>query len=127
MRKMALIGSMLAALGLGSAASAQETISRDGLKDGLAKGTHVLVDVREPNEYTAGHVPGAVNQPLSNFNPSALPNDGRTVVVMCRSGGRSSRAQAMATAAGVRTVNYSGSILDWTGAREPVVTGSSPR
>ena len=42
-----------------------EVVTREELKKGLADGTVVLIDVREPNEYAAGHIPGAASLPLS--------------------------------------------------------------
>ena len=53
-------------------------------------GCHI-VDVREPAEYAAGRVPGAVNMPLSAFQPENLPQ-GKPVVLICQAGGRSARA-----------------------------------
>ena len=47
-------------------------VARDEVKRGVADGNMVLVDVREAHEYAAGHIPGAVSQPLSSFDPSAL-------------------------------------------------------
>ncbi len=48
----------------------------------------VFVDVREPDEYEAGHIPGAVNQPLSQFQEADFPAD-CDLVFYCRSGYRS--------------------------------------
>ena len=44
-------------------------ISYDDLADALKRGACFVVDVREPQEFASGHVPGAVNQPLSRFDP----------------------------------------------------------
>lgn len=106
-------------------AGAAGVIAIDALEAGLANGSIALVDVREPNEFVAGHVPGAVNLPLSRFDPAALPKpEGKIVVVMCRSGNRSGRAQAIAAAAGRGdVVDYSGSMIEWTAKKQPIVTG----
>ncbi len=50
----------------------------------------MLIDVREPREFAAGHLPGAVNMPMSELGRrlAELPADA-TAVFMCRSGGRS--------------------------------------
>ena len=107
-----------AVFGFGDAA----TIDRDALKAGLAAGTVALVDVREPDEFAAGHVKGAENLPASRFDPRALPNDGRTVVLMCQAGPRAFSAQVRAESAGRAGVRvYRGSMRDWVRAGEPVV------
>ena len=66
-------------------------LDREAVKQGLREGSFVLVDVREPHEFAAGHIPGAVSQPLSTFDPSALPQ-GKRVVFSCAAGVRSVRA-----------------------------------
>ena len=52
-----------------------EDVSLADLKKGLADGTIMLVDVREQIEWDAGHIPGAIFNPLSLFDPAALPAD----------------------------------------------------
>jgi rhodanese-related sulfurtransferase len=53
----------------------------------------VIVDVREPDEFAAGHIPGAINMPLSTFLPAALPaHPGKVVVLNCQGGKRSGMA-----------------------------------
>lgn len=52
-------------------------------------GTFVLLDVREPNEYAEGHLPGAINIPVTNFAAAARLDRGKKVVIYCRSGARS--------------------------------------
>ncbi len=64
-----------------------------------------IVDVREPHEFAAGHVPGAINLPLSRFDPAELPTD-RPVVLICQSGGRSAKALRAAQEAGVSDVRH---------------------
>ena len=51
----------------------------------------LLVDVREADEYKAGHIPGAINLPLSAIADTALPKD-RTIFLYCLRGTRSRRA-----------------------------------
>lgn len=113
------------ALGLATPAAAEGVIGMDAVKAGLDTGTIVLVDVREPDEFTSGHVPGAINLPLSSFSPSALPKStDKTVVVMCRSGRRAGQVQAITAATGRRDlVNYSGSMNEWSAKGGPIVTG----
>lgn len=88
-----------------------------------------VLDVREPGEWTAGHVPGAVHLPLGQL-PARLddvPAD-REVVVVCRSGGRSAQATAFLNASGRRAVNLDGGMQAWAAAGRPMVseTGRAP-
>lgn len=124
-RRLSLAAGLVVAGLLAGPAFADGVISMDAVRAGLAKGGIVLVDVREPDEFTAGHVPGAINLPLSKFDPAALPKpEGKQVVVMCRSGHRAGQAQAIAAAAGrTDVVDYAGSMNEWTAKGGPVVTG----
>ena len=101
-----------------------ENVSRDELKKGLADGSIDLVDVREPNEFGDGHIPGATLNPLQSFDPSALPPQqaGRRIVLSCRSGKRSLVALERAHEAGRTDIkaHYAGGMLDWNAAGEPV-------
>ena len=101
-----------------------ENVSREALKRGMADGSIVLVDVREPHEYADGHIPGAGLNALQSFDPAALParRDGRKIVLSCRSGKRSLVALSMAQAAGRTDINahYPGGMLDWNAAGEPI-------
>jgi rhodanese-related sulfurtransferase len=95
-------------------------LDRQDVKQGLADGSIVLVDVREPHEFAAGHIPGAVLNPLSAFDPSALPT-GKRIVFSCAAGVRSLRAIEFAQAAGrdIRE-HYKGGFKDWAAAGEPI-------
>lgn len=76
-----------------------------------------LVDVREPGEFAAGHIEGAINHPLSCFDPADLPSDGRRVVLYCAAGGRS--GAALAQCRGVRDdvdTHLAGGIGSWSRA-----------
>ena len=100
-----------------------ENVSLAELKRGLADGSILLVDVREPNEYAAGHIPGAILNPLQRFNPAALPQEaGKRVVLSCRSGVRSLKALELAQASGRKDVraHYSDGMQGWQAAGEPV-------
>jgi len=80
-----------------------------------------VIDVREEEEYAQAYVPGTRNIPLSRFQQSLgdVPI-GRTVYVMCASGGRSSRATAHLTAGGYDAVNVMGGITEWYRNGHPV-------
>lgn len=94
-------------------------LDRETVKAGLRDGSIVLVDVREPHEFAAGHIPGSVSMPLSLFDPASLP-EGR-VVFSCAAGIRSVRAAEFAQAAGrdIRE-HYLGGFKDWVQAGEAV-------
>lgn len=63
------------------------------LHDMVANGSAIVVDVREPDEFSSGHIPGAVNLPLSRFDAAKLPSEeGKTVVLNCAGGVRSAKA-----------------------------------
>lgn len=101
-----------------------ENVSLQELKQGLADGSIVLVDIRERNEWDAGHIPGATLHPLSAFDPAALPKsgEGRRVVLHCRSGRRTLAALEAAQAAGRDDIraHFGGGMLEWQGAGEKV-------
>jgi rhodanese-related sulfurtransferase len=100
-----------------------ENVCRDELKKGLADGSILLVDVREPNEYAAGRIPGSVLNPLQKFDPNALPHvSGKRVVLSCRSGKRSLTALELAHKAGRDDVraHYPGGFQEWANAGEEV-------
>jgi rhodanese-related sulfurtransferase len=95
-------------------------LDRDTVKRGLADGSIVLVDVREPHEFAAGHIPGSLSHPLSSFDPMSLP-EGKRVVLSCAAGIRSARAVEFAQAFGRNvTEHYKGGFKDWVEAGEPV-------
>ncbi|NUO56502.1 MAG: rhodanese-like domain-containing protein [Hamadaea sp.] len=83
-----------------------------------------LLDVREPDEWTAGHAPGAVHLPMMEV-PARLeeiPRDG-DVVVVCRSGGRSGQVVAYLQQQGYdNVVNLDGGMLDWAAGGRPMVS-----
>lgn len=93
-------------------------LNRDDIKTGLAQGSILLVDVREPHEFAAGHIPGSVSLPLSAFDPSTLPA-GKRIVFSCAAGVRSLRAIELARAAGLNVQeHYKGGFKDWAAAGE---------
>lgn len=80
----------------------------------------VLIDVREDDEWEAGHAPDAVHLPLSRLTADDLPPE-RTLAVICRVGGRSARAVDALRAAGFDAVNVAGGMRAWSAAGLPVV------
>ncbi|WP_084327565.1 rhodanese-like domain-containing protein [Salinarimonas rosea] len=101
-----------------------EALTREDVKRGLAAGDILLVDVREPEAFARGHIPGSVSHPLDAFEPARLPRDGRRLVFTCSAGVRSQHAAHAALAEGVSDVaNYQGGIEDWILGGEPVARG----
>jgi rhodanese-related sulfurtransferase len=90
-----------------------------------------LLDVREDDEWTAGHVPGALHVPMMEIPARAdeLPTD-RDVVVVCRVGGRSAQVVAYLRQNGFdRMINLDGGMADWEAAGRPMMSedGGAPR
>ncbi|HEV7164602.1 MAG: rhodanese-like domain-containing protein [Gammaproteobacteria bacterium] len=92
------------------------------------QGTVTIVDVREPEEYLAGHIPGAINIPrgLLEFRVDAHPilcDRGRSIIMQCQSGGRSALATAVMQELGYKdVVNLAGGFAAWKAAGLPVET-----
>lgn len=88
-----------------------------------------LLDVREPEEWRAGHVPGALHIPLGELAERAgeVPKDTQ-VYVICRVGGRSAQAVRALNDAGWQTANVAGGMSAWALAGRSMVseTGQSP-
>ena len=85
----------------------------------------LVVDVREPGEYGAGHILGAKNVPLSRIDSGGAEIAGkkkdRPVILYCESGNRSAKAAAALKAQGyTRVVNLAGGIGAWQQAGLPV-------
>jgi rhodanese-related sulfurtransferase len=104
---------------------AVEDLTVEQVKAGLEDGSILLVDVREPNELAAERIPGAIDFPLSTFDPAALPDpEGKRVVFTCRSGRRSVTASKAAQAAGLpHDAHMAGGILAWKEADFDTETG----
>lgn len=86
----------------------------------------VLLDVREPYEWEAGHAPNAVHVPLGELGSRLddLPKigEGEQLYVVCRSGGRSARAAAALGQAGYPAVNVTGGMTAWALAGKPMAS-----
>lgn len=89
------------------------------LKEWLDKGEAVLVDVREPAEYNAEHIPGAILMPLASITRKSLPEHaGKKLVFQCRSGKRGGMAcdKLMGLGRSFDTYNLEGGIIAWSKA-----------
>lgn len=87
----------------------------------LDRGEAVLLDVREPAEWAAGHAPQAQHIALGGVTPGSVPQ-GRPIVAVCRSGNRSGKAADVLAAAGLPVHNLAGGMTAWAQAGLPVVT-----
>jgi rhodanese-related sulfurtransferase len=82
---------------------------------------HQLIDVRTPEEFAGGHIPGAVNIPVQEIaGRLAEVAQDRPVVLYCRSGNRSTQAAQILDAAGYAPVYNLGGIAAWQQAGFPV-------
>ncbi len=86
--------------------------------------TLFVLDVRQPEEFRAGHIPGATLIPLNKLGESLkkLPQD-RDILCVCRSGSRSSVATRQLNGAGYNAINLSGGMSSWERNRFPVKQG----
>ncbi len=100
-------------------------ITTDDLAELL--GTVHLVDVREAEEYSDGHVSGALFAPLSAL-PEMTHQFRRDAVnyVICRSGGRSAKACEFLAGLGYEVVNIAGGTMAWVIGGRSVVAGDQP-
>ena len=103
-----------------SSAPAFQNLTPAQFAEGLRQPGAVLVDVRRPDEFAAGHLPGAVNIEVTapDFDQrTAALDKSRPTSVYCRSGARSATAAGQLTTAGFAQVsNLMGGVLDWPDA-----------
>ena len=88
----------------------------------LAQGRVLLIDVREPAEYAAERIPGALLYPLSSFQAAHLPpDDTRPLVFHCAVGGRSLTAARLRQAIGQPAAHLAGGIMGWKACGLPTL------
>lgn len=124
-----LFFSILATLGLCSGCTAQDGVKvlspGDFIAAAEADSAAVILDVRQPDEFAAGHLADAIN--LDWLNPSkfsegiARLDKDRTYYIYCRSGRRSNAAASKMKSEGFRVFDMKGGYLQWTGEGRPVV------
>ncbi len=97
-----------------------DVVDFDDLEKAVDAGAWAVVDVREPHEFAVGHIPGALNLPLSGFDPQELPQ-GKPIVLICQAGGRSKNALNRARTMGRDDVrHYAGGMNGWRSRNGPV-------
>ena len=82
---------------------------------------YIILDVRRPDEYAEGHIPGAINVPneeLGSAEISELPDKSQLILVYCRSGRRSKEASEKLVKLGYTNIVEFGGIQDWKGEIE---------
>lgn len=84
-----------------------------------------LLDVRDDQEWRAGHAPQARHLPLPLLPTASTPAwRSRPVLVLCRSGNRAASATSLLRRRGVEAFAVSGGMAAWRDAGGPVVTGN---
>jgi len=83
-----------------------------------------IVDVREPDEWAAGHIGHASLVPLATVPGSLDAFDAEPTYVVCRSGGRSGQVCGFLSGQGRTVVNVTGGMIAWAAAGFEVVTGT---
>lgn len=115
----ALAAVLLAVSSIAIAADTAPGIAPDKLVERMEKkdANLVVLDVRTPEEFAAGHIPGALNIPhdqLPNRLAELAGAKSKDVVVYCRSGRRSAMAQETLSAQGFKSVlHLEGDMLKW--------------
>lgn len=95
-------------------------VTTDEVSDKLHRGEAcTILDVREPDEWAAGHIPGATWIPLGDLQRrlDELPK-GQQIICVCRSGQRSAWATRLLAANGYDASNMEGGMLHWSGEVE---------
>ena len=94
-------------------------IAMDEAVDMMAQETgYIILDVRRPDEFAAGHIPGAINVPNETIGTAEipeLPDKDQLIMVYCRSGRRSKEAAEKLVKLGYTNIVEFGGILDWKG------------
>ncbi len=119
---MLLAGALLSSCGEAAGSSEYISVTMDeGLKIMREAEGYVILDVRRPDEYADGHIPGAINLPNEEIGTSdipELPDKGQLILVYCRSGRRSKEAAEKLARLGYTKIVEFGGILDYKGEIE---------
>ena len=103
-------------------ANTYRSITVDEAVDMMAQETgYIILDVRRPDEFAEGHIPGAINvanETIGTDEIPELPNKDQLIMVYCRSGRRSKEASEKLVKLGYTNIVEFGGILDWKGEIE---------
>ena len=106
----------------GSASSSYRQISMDeAMKMIKDEKNYIILDVRRPDEYAEGHIPGAINVPneeIGTAEIAELPDKSQLILVYCRSGRRSKEAAEKLVKLGYTNIVEFGGIQDYEGEIE---------
>lgn len=108
----------------GGGSSSLQAVDVRVLKGQMGDGGAVVIDVRTPEEYATGHVPGALSFPLDGLEArlkELAPHKNRSLYVICATGGRSAIVQRLLAEAGfLHPINVEGGTRAWIAAGLPV-------
>jgi len=90
-----------------------------------SRGGAAIVDVREPYEYAAGHVPGAINIPMATIPVRIQDLPRGDVFVICESGARSWQVASFLAQRGIEVTNVEGGTGAWRSSGLPLEQGST--
>ena len=103
-------------------ANTYRSITMDEAVTVMAQETgYIILDVRRPDEFAAGHIPNAINVPNETIGTAEipeLPDKDQLIMVYCRSGRRSKEASEKLVKLGYTNIVEFGGILDWKGEIE---------
>lgn len=106
----------------GASTGSYRQISMDEAAEIMKKESgYIILDVRRPDEFAEGHIPGAINIPNETIGTEELkklPDKAQLILVYCRSGRRSKEASEKLVKLGYTNVVEFGGILDWKGELE---------
>ena len=115
--------SFLALSGCGS--TSQTTYQQLSMNEGIAQMTedenYILLDVRTAEEFSSGHIPGAINianESIGSDEITELPDKEQHIYVYCRSGNRSKQAATKLVKLGYTNITEIGGIIDYNGTLE---------
>ncbi|MBS0380511.1 MAG: rhodanese-like domain-containing protein [Proteobacteria bacterium] len=112
---------------MSSESSKIETLEPSEVSQLLEENRVLLIDVREPDEFAAERIRGALLHPLSTFNAQVIPADGIPRVIFHCAGGRRSLAAAEKHlgAGHLRAAHMAGGIAAWKAAGLPVIVSGT--
>ncbi len=128
--KRKIISILLAVLlfaGCGAATDSEEDITYKQISMSEAvtmmenEDGYIILDVRRPDEFAAGHIPNAINIPNESIGDEEipeLPDKDQLILVYCRSGNRSKQASEKLVKLGYTNIVEFGGIIDWQGEIE---------